>query len=94
MFIATVSVILGILFNITSVEWALLTITMGVLLSAEMVNTVVEEVTDHFVNEQSTTAKIVKDLGSGFVLVIAITTLIVLFLIFGKYLAPLIFQQY
>ncbi len=89
--IAAVSIILGIRYQISTIEWALLTITMGTLLSAEMVNTVIEEVTDNFVTDINPTAKIIKDLGSGFVLVTAITALIILVLIFGHRLVPLIF---
>ncbi len=89
--IAIFAVILGFTYQITNIEWALIIITMGILLSAEMVNTVIEEITDHFVKDVSPAAKIIKDLGSGFVLVTAITTLLILFLIFGHRLFPTLF---
>lgn len=78
------AVILGYLFSISTTQWAVLTVSMGILLSAEMVNTVIEEIIDNFVQEHNPTAKIIKDLGSGFVLVSAISTLIVLCLIFWE----------
>jgi undecaprenol kinase len=81
--IAAMAVLLGIAYNISPIEWAVIILTLGSLLSAEMVNTAIEEITDHFVKEISPTAKIVKDLGSGFVLVTAISTLLILSLIFG-----------
>ena len=80
---AILAVIMGIYYQISNIEWGLLIISMGVLLSAEMVNTVIEEIIDNFVQHQDQTAKIIKDLGSGFVLVTGIATLLVLFLIFG-----------
>lgn len=81
--ITAITIVLGIYYKISSFEWALLAVSMGFLLSAEMVNTVIEEISDHFVKEENPTVKIVKDLGSGFVLVAAISTLIVLYLTFG-----------
>ena len=81
-----ISIAAGIYLHINTTEWAVLTLSMGFLLSAEMINTVVEEFTDHIIKEESQVAKIIKDLGAGFVLVAAITTLIILFLIFGKHL--------
>lgn len=84
--IAIVSITAGIYLKISTTEWAVLTLSMGFLLFAEMVNTVVEEFIDHIIKEESQVAKIIKDLGAGFVLVAAVTTLIILFLVFGKHL--------
>lgn len=81
--IAGMAVLLGTIYKISNIEWALIIISMGMLLSAEMVNTAIEEITDNFVKEITPTAKIIKDLGSGFVLVTAIATLLILILIFG-----------
>jgi len=84
--IAIVSIVAGLYLKITTTEWAVLTLSMGFLLFSEMVNTVVEEFIDHIIKEESQVAKIIKDLGAGFVLVSAITVLIILFLVFGKHL--------
>jgi len=86
LFVAVVSVFLGLHFKITTTEWSVLTLSMGFLLFAEMLNTVVEEFIDHIIKKQSQVAKIIKDLGAGAVLVTSITTLIILFLIFSKYI--------
>jgi len=85
--IAVLSISAGLYFHINTTEWAVLTLCMGFLLSAEMINTVVEEFIDHIIKEESQVAKIIKDLGAGFVLVAAVTTLINLVLIFGKHLS-------
>ena len=81
--IVIVSTILGIHYRIDNTEWGLLVISMGLLLSAEMINTVVEEFIDNLIKEYHEGAKIIKDLSAGFVLVTAFTTLLILFLIFG-----------
>lgn len=87
---AIVSVILGVYFNITNVEWGLLIVSMGFLLSAEMVNTVVEEFIDHLISSHNEGARIIKDLSAGFVLVTAITVASIFVLIFGQHLLNLL----
>lgn len=82
--IVTLAIIFGKKFGISNTEWGLLTISLGSLLSAEMVNTVVEEVLDHFYKDENGAVKVIKDLAAGFVLVTSITALIILVLIFGK----------
>lgn len=81
--IAAATAFAGFYFKITTTEWAIIIITMGLLLSGEMVNTVIEEFIDHLIAEESEAAKIIKDLGAGFVLVTALSTLVILALIFG-----------
>ena len=84
--IVTLAIIFGKKFGISNTEWGLLAISMGSLLSAEMVNTVVEEVLDRFYNKESENiaVKVVKDLSAGFVLITSITALIILILVFGN----------
>ncbi|MFC1722339.1 diacylglycerol kinase family protein [Patescibacteria group bacterium] len=82
--IVVTSIVLGVMFNITLVEWGLLTISMGLLLSAEMINTVVENVIDALINESNGAAKVIKDVSAGFVLISALTAVVILLLIFGK----------
>ena len=77
--------ITGVVFKISALEWSVLILAMGFLLSAEILNTVVEELIDHLIKEISETARIVKDLTAGFVLVAAFTCLIVFVLIFRHY---------
>jgi len=88
--IALYTVFMGIYFKITNVEWGLLILSMGFLLSAEMVNTVVEAVIDHLIQEDHEGARIIKDLAAGFVLVTAITVSCMLILIFGPHILPII----
>lgn len=80
--IAVVAVTLGIHYRINTTEWGLLSITMGLLLSAELINTAIEEFIDHLIGNEDLGAKIIKDVSAGFVFITAITTLIILLLIF------------
>jgi len=81
--IVSLAVYFGKKFEITNTEWSILTISLGLLLTAEIVNTVVEELMDHFVKEEDPIVKIIKDLSAGFVLISAISTALILFLTFG-----------
>ena len=74
---------LGIFFKISNIEWALLTISMGALLAAEILNTVVEEFIDALIKEYHEGAKVIKDMSAGFVLISAASALVILYLIFG-----------
>lgn len=74
---------MGIYFEISNIEWGLLILSMGFLLSAEMVNTVVENFLDHLIPEEHDAVRIIKDLSAGFVLVTAFTAFAILILIFA-----------
>jgi undecaprenol kinase len=78
-------VFLGFRYGISSIEWAILTISMGILLSAEMINTVVENFIDALITEEHEAAKLIKDISAGFVLIAAIINLVVFYLIFAAY---------
>lgn len=81
--ITIVAVLLGVYFTISNTEWGLLIISLGLLLAAEMLNTVVEEFMDHISKDFNPAVKIIKDCAAGFVLITAITVFAILFLIFG-----------
>jgi diacylglycerol kinase len=88
--IAVIAVFLGFHFGITNTEWSLLILSMGALLSAEMTNTVVEELLDQLIKEYHEGARIIKDLSAGFVLVTSLATLLILILIFGHRIAEVL----
>ncbi|MFZ2663940.1 MAG: diacylglycerol kinase family protein [Patescibacteria group bacterium] len=70
-------------YKITNTEWSVMIITLGLLLAAEIINTVVEEIMDHFTRKEDPAVKIIKDLSAGFVLVFALTASAILYLIFA-----------
>lgn len=76
------SVILGLLLNITQVEWVVLSLTIMMVFTAEMINTSIESMTDLITTEHRKSAKIAKDVAAGVVLTAAIGSVIVGALIF------------
>lgn len=81
--IVIVACVFGIYYNISNVEWGLLVISMGAMLTAEIVNTVVEEFMDLLIPDSHEVVKIIKDMSAGFVLISAGVALVILYLIFG-----------
>lgn len=75
--------ILGLILNLTLLEWAVLALTMGLVLVAEMLNTVAEAVMDYATTDFDPQVKIIKDIAAGAVLTAAITAVIVGLLILG-----------
>lgn len=75
--------LLGLILNLTLLEWAVLALTMGLVLVAEMLNTVAEAVMDYATTDFDPQVKIIKDIAAGAVLTAAITAIIVGLLILG-----------
>jgi len=80
--IAFVCFVAGIYFKISLTEWLALITVCGMLLSAELINTTIEEFIDHLVHEHHEGARIIKDLAAGYVLTVSLFTLFVLLLVF------------
>jgi diacylglycerol kinase len=81
--IAVSITILGLILNLTLLEWAVLALTMGLVLVTEMLNTVAEAVLDYATTDFDPQVKIIKDIAAGAVLTAAITAVIVGLLILG-----------
>jgi diacylglycerol kinase len=80
----------GWLLQISTIEWAVLVLTIMIVMSAELFNTAVEAVVDRAGSEPHPLSKIAKDTAAGAVLVGAIGAVIVGLLIFGPRLLALI----
>ncbi len=72
--------------DLSRTDWALLILTIAFVLSAEMFNTAIEAVVDLMIPEYHLLAKIAKDVAAGAVLVSAIASLIIGFLLFFPWL--------
>ena len=91
-FIAAVVLVLGLMLNLTFTEWAVIALTMGFVISTEMLNTAVEAAMDFATTDFNPQVKVVKDVAAGAVLISAITAVIVGLLIIGpKLLEKLLF---
>jgi diacylglycerol kinase len=81
--IATIILILAFILELELVEWAVLALTTGFVISTEMLNTVAEAAMDYATNDFNPQVKLVKDVAAGAVLVAAITAVVVGLLILG-----------
>lgn len=74
---------LGLFLRLSLLEWAVIVLTMGFVLAAEMMNTVAEAAMDYLTTEFHPQVKIVKDVAAGAVLIAALTAVMVGLLILG-----------
>lgn len=87
--IVTVSIAGGVYFNVHIFEWLALVVASGLLLSAELINTTIEEFIDHLIHEHHEGARVIKDLSAAYVLTTALCVLAVYVIVF----VPKIFQR-
>ena len=88
-FVAAIAVIfLSLFFDFTKLELLMLFITIAFVLVAEMFNTAIERSIDLFTDEYHQLAKIAKDVAAGGVLIAAINSLVVGYLLFFDSLNP------
>lgn len=84
--VAILVVIASIFFHVNNFEKGILGIMILLVISAEMINTAIEEMVDFVVNKHKKEAKIAKDVAAGMVLLTAIGSVIVGILIFTPYI--------
>lgn len=81
--IATGVIIAAVLLKLSNIEIAILALTIGFMLFAELINTVIEFVVDaYFGNKYSILAKMAKDISAGAVFIGAVTSITVGILLF------------
>lgn len=76
-------VVLGLFLELSYVQWAVVTLTIGFVLVSEMLNTVAETLVDLLSPGYHPLAKIVKDVTAGAVLLAAIVSIVVGLLVLG-----------
>ena len=81
-------VLLGWWLRLTYTEWAIIALTVAVVLVAEMLNTAIEATIDLTTKRYHPLAKVAKDVAAGAVLTAAIIAVIVGLLILGPHLIP------
>ncbi len=82
-FLATVIVLIGCyILEASLLEWIICLLLIGLVISFELINTVVEVIVDMVEPHYNPLAKIAKDTASGAVLVVAITAAIIGLIIF------------
>lgn len=88
-FVAFLVIIASIYFHVNSFEMGILGVMILLVISSEMINTAIEEMTDLITNEHRLEAKIAKDVAAGMVLVAAIGSIVVGVLVFTPYILKL-----
>lgn len=80
--IVLTSVVAGVVYHLHLFEWLSLVVVSGMLLSAELINTALEEFIDHLIHEHHEGVRVIKDLSAGYVLVTAFCALAVYLIVF------------
>jgi undecaprenol kinase len=83
---ALVTVVLGIYFQITLIEWVVLVVAIALVLCAEAVNTAIEHAVDLLEPRLHPVARDAKDLAAAAVLIASICAAIVGAILFGRHL--------
>lgn len=81
--LATILVIIcGIYFQISTFEWLVLCLIIGLVIATELINTSIEATIDLITNEVHPLAKVAKDTAAAAVLVFGITAIVIGIIIF------------
>ena len=70
-------IIMGIMYNISRIEWIICIIFFGLVISSELINTAIEHTVDLITDKEDKLAKYAKDAAAGAVLINAILSVIV-----------------
>ena len=89
-FMAVVAIVAGFYFDIKRLEFAVVLLTITLVVTLEMVNTAIEKAVDLLTEKYHVLALIAKDISAGAVLIASIIAFIIGALIFGPYLLALI----
>ena len=89
--IAGLVAVAGLSLHLSRVEWAIILTQIGLVWAAEAINTAIEKLCDFVSPGRHPQIKAIKDLSSGAVLILAITAVIVGFIILGGRLVDIIF---
>lgn len=71
------AIVLGIILKLSHIEWAVLVITIGLVLILEFINTSLEQIVDIVSPEKQEKAKIAKDVAAAGVLIASIVAVLV-----------------
>ncbi|MDH4089035.1 MAG: diacylglycerol kinase family protein [Cyclobacteriaceae bacterium] len=79
-------IVAGIYFNVTPIEWCLLFLCIGLVISLELINSAIEGLVDLVTIERKMLAGKIKDIAAGAVLIASLVSIIIGVILFGKYL--------
>ncbi len=80
--------------QLSRLEWMVLCLTIGVVLTAELCNSAIEQLADLYTREQNESVRRIKDMAAGAVLVVSVSSAVIGLLLFGPrlwaWLVPLL----
>ena|SRR5688572_10483287 len=79
---AIIAIVLAFVFNLSTVEWAILLLTIAIVLILELINTSIEMVVDIISPEIQEKAKIAKDVSASAVFIASVTSVLIGAIIF------------
>ena len=74
--LALLAVCAGFVLKLSTAEWVAVIVCIGMVITAEILNTAIEKVCDLYSKENDERIRLIKDLSAGAVLVSALTALI------------------
>jgi diacylglycerol kinase len=90
LFISGVVLIMGFLLHIRRLEWVLVLLCMGFVLTAEMINTTIEKLSDIVSPHKNDQIRVIKDISAAVVLLSSFIAMLAGLIIFVPYLWQLI----
>ncbi len=87
---AIAAIAAGIMVDLSAIEWAILSITIFMVLSAETINSAIEKTVDLACSESHPMAKLAKDMAAGGVFLTALNAVVVAVFLFGPALIGLL----
>ena len=90
---ACIVIALGFFFQITTIEWCIISLCVGLVIALEMINTTIESIVDFVSPDFNEKAGKIKDIAAGAVLVVSISALLCGILIFRKYIVALLISN-
>ena len=89
--VAAIVIIFGIILKVSLAEWAILFLTMGLVIACELINTAIEATVDLITEDYHPLAKVAKDTSAAAVFVCAIAAVVVGLIIFLPKVIDLLF---
>ena len=88
--VMVLAVALGFYFKIHSWEWCAIILLGALVISLELINSAIENLTDLITREQNPLAGKVKDISAAAVLVAAVASILIGIIIFGRYILEIL----
>ncbi len=93
LFISGIVLIMGFLLHIRRLEWVLVLLCMGFVLTAEMINTSIEKLSDVVSLQKNEQIRVIKDISAAVVLLSSFIAMIAGLIIFVPYLSATILKS-